>query len=270
MFLSADQNQEDTTILHQSYGFVEQPRASVSRTILLFGSFQFYQSDGTEISSKFSPLLKELFLIILLHSSNNGNGISTNNLTEVFWPGMSDKNARNNLAVNIGKIRGILGPEHHELLYNQSGYWKFINDKYESQLYCDYSECVSVLKRNGEFTEEEILKILNIIQRGSLLSDLSYEWLDGFKAKISNSIIDILLGFTTSQGNKISADLVIKIADTIMLFDMVNEHAMELKCTALVSLGKHSLAKDTYSKFEKEYKILYDIAFNRSFKSIIN
>ena len=37
----------------------------------------------------------------------------------------------------------------------------------------------------------------------------------------------------------------------------------------LIKQGKHSLAKDTYSRFVKEYKQLYDDTYEQSFKQVI-
>jgi hypothetical protein len=44
---------------------------------------------------------------------------------------------------------------------------------------------------------------------------------------------------------------------------------MLMKCKALVLLGRHSIASDTYNKFAKEYKILYDMDFEKSFTDIL-
>jgi two-component SAPR family response regulator len=240
-----------------------------SNSIILFGSFHFYRSDGFEISSKFSPLLKELFLLILLNSPQNKRGITTLAIIEKLWPDMPDKNARNNLAVNIGKLRAILGSDFHDMLVNQNGSWRFEFGEKNNWLYCDYVKCLNLLDNKTEHSFNDIQLLVSIIRKGGLLVDLSYEWLDAFKAGVSNSIIDTLLNFAVKNKENVSADFSITIADTIMLFDMVNENAMELKCKALLSLGKHSMVSDTYSKFTKEYKTLYDVEYPRSLKSII-
>jgi hypothetical protein len=40
------------------------------------------------------------------------------------------------------------------------------------------------------------------------------------------------------------------------------------KCKALILLGRHTIARDTYNKFSKEYKILYGSDFEKSFADI--
>ncbi|MBC7450730.1 MAG: hypothetical protein H7259_04510 [Cytophagales bacterium] len=246
----------------------EERTSSHTSSILLFGTFQFYLSKEKEISGKLSPLLKELFLLILLHSAYSSRGISSNSIIEKIWPDMADKNARNNLAVNIGKLRGILGPDFHEQLINQSGSWTF-EIPANGSLYCDYISCLRMMQSRQEYSLSDIQTLIASVNKGGLLLGLNYEWLDAFKETISNTLIDTLLAFVSLNSLNISAHLLIQIADTIMLLDMANEQAMELKCKALVSLGKHSLANDIYLKFIKEYKTLYNMDYPKDFKSII-
>ena len=44
---------------------------------------------------------------------------------------------------------------------------------------------------------------------------------------------------------------------------------MAIKCKVLSALGKHSLAKETFESFSKEYKILYDEEFKKTFHDMI-
>ena len=55
----------------------------------------------------------------------------------------------------------------------------------------------------------------------------------------------------------------------IFYFDPVNEEAAILKCKALSSLGKHSLAKHTFESFMKEYKVIYGEDFKKDFHDIL-
>jgi ribosome biogenesis protein Nip4 len=53
-------------------------------------------------------------------------------------------------------------------------------------------------------------------------------------------------------------------------FDTVNKQALRLKCKSLISLGRHSLARNTYEKFSKEYRHVYGEDFPESFREIIH
>ncbi len=52
----------------------------------------------------------------------------------------------------------------------------------------------------------------------------------------------------------------------IFLSDQLNEEALSYKCRSLIFLGRHSLAKDAYTKFAKEYRENYGQDFERSFE----
>ena len=115
----------------------------------------------------------------------------------------------------------------------------------------------------------EKIGILHAIVCNLWLTDQSYEWLDSYKATISNKLIDAFQDFLNSNSDNLSPTLLIQIADSITQLDMINETAMEIKCRALVALGKHSIANETFTKFVKEYTLLYNIPFQKDFKSII-
>ncbi|MDF1572479.1 MAG: hypothetical protein P1P82_12785 [Bacteroidales bacterium] len=238
--------------------------------IYLLGGFQFYLGPDQEISGKFSPILKELFLLILLYSSQDENGASVKKLLEQIWGDMSLKNAKNNLSVNINKLRVIIGPEMSELLVHVSGYWKFdLSDK-KDLVFCDFWETWRILRSENRSNEVQILNLIHLTKRGGLLLNTNYEWLDSFKANISNEIIDLLVEYSEQHNIKDNLELYLNIADTIFLFDMINEHAVEIKCKTLVALGKHSMAKDTYNAFIRDYKMLYDEDFPVPLKELIS
>ncbi|MCK7531345.1 MAG: hypothetical protein MZV63_10075 [Marinilabiliales bacterium] len=77
-----------------------------SSSLRRFSGYQFQR--GTDITRKFTPLLKELFLLILFNSIKNDMGISNEKIIEILWHGFSESSANNNKAVNIAKLRAIL------------------------------------------------------------------------------------------------------------------------------------------------------------------
>jgi len=66
-------------------------------------TFKVLDKDGDEITSQFTPKLKQLFLIILLYSQRSKNGISTQELTDILWKGHSSQSAKNS--------RGVTNPQ---------------------------------------------------------------------------------------------------------------------------------------------------------------
>ena len=237
--------------------------------IYLFGSFKIFNAEEIEITNKFTPLLKELFLLIVLNSTNKNNGISSGTIVEKLWSDMPIKNGRNNLAVNIGKLKAALGIDFQDFLTSSSGVWKFEIPNGNSTIYCDYQTSLQHLNSPQKLSISEIKELMTIVNKGGLLTDQSYEWIDSYKANISNKLIDAFQDFLNSNSDNLSPNLLIQIADSITQLDMINETAMEIKCRALVALGKHSIANETFTKFVKEYTLLYNIPFPKDFKSII-
>lgn len=235
--------------------------------IIFFGGFQVINRNNEDITNEFSPLLKELFLLIVLYSFRNDKGISSEKITEVLWYDKSEKSARNNRAVNIAKLRSIIKEVGKCDLSKKTGYWKFILE--DSDIRSDYVDFINIASSKSSLTKQKVKQLIQITRKGAFLSDLNYDWLDDFKASVSDKLIDTLLKFGQSVDVKEEADFIIHLADSVLNFDIVNEEAMILKCQAEHYLGKHSLAKNTYELFFKKYMEMYGEEYNRTFHEIL-
>ena len=234
-------------------------------SIILFGGFQVVDKDGKDITGQFTPLLKKLFLFILLNSLRNNKGVSSNKLIENFWFDKSAESARNNRAVNIVKLRTLLESVGNADITKETGYWKFEFDP--SKTYIDYYEHLQLVTRKKDLSKDQIIHLLNIAERGPFLLNTDADWLDPFKSEVSNDIVDSLLGYI--HRNEDDPDFILHLTNCIFYFDIASEEAMRVKCKMLVDLGKHSLARQTFSSFIKEYEVLYGEKYSKSFKDII-
>jgi DNA-binding SARP family transcriptional activator len=235
--------------------------------IFLFGDLQLFTPEGNEITKYFTPLLKELFLVILLYSVKLDRGVSSEKLNEILWFDKSEKSARNNRSVNIAKLKTLLDKMGHCHLSKDTGYWKIAIDY--SSILVDYHNYLNIVSNKTRLNKQKIIQLTHITQRGNFLSNIEYEWLDAFKSEVSNEIIDSYIQFANSIQISDDPEFLIKLANDIFYFDPVNEEAMILKCKALAHIGKHSLAKNTFESFNKEYKTIYGEAFDRDFNSIL-
>lgn len=236
-------------------------------TILLFGDLQVFDAEGVEVTKHFSPLIKELFLIILLHSVRWGRGLSSEKLNEVLWYDKSAKNASNNRSVNIAKLKNLLDRLTGCNLSKDTGYWKIEID--HKNIYVDYNNYLNIVTDKKDLGHDRIKNLSAITHRGNFLSNIEYEWLDAFKSEISNEVIDIYLHFAHLEKAAHEPEFLIELANYIFYFDLVNEEAMTLKCNALATLGKHSLAKQAFENFCRDYKVIYGEEFKRGFQSIL-
>jgi two-component SAPR family response regulator len=232
-----------------------------------FGDFQAINGSGVDITRKFTPLLKELFLLIWFNSIKNDIGISNEKIVEILWHGFSDSSAQNNKAVNIAKLRAILAEDFCcELSHKTTGYWKI--DYKNRHIVNDYYEFIKITSGRTELLKPDILKLIELSHKGPFLSNLKYKWLDEFKVAVSNEMIDRLVKYEKILVIKDQPEHVIQVADALLNFDNVNEEAMENKCKALILLGRHSVAKEVYDQFSSEYRSLYNEDYSKSFTTI--
>jgi DNA-binding SARP family transcriptional activator len=259
----ADQQPEAEVLLFED----EHTKGQCKNSIFLFGDLQLFTPGGNEITKYFTPLLKELFLVILLYSVKLDRGVSSEKLNEILWFDKSEKSARNNRSVNIAKLKSLLDKMGYCQLSKDTGYWKIEIDY--SHILVDYHNYLNIVSNKTKLNKQKIIQLTHITQRGNFLSNIEYEWLDTFKSEVSNEIIDCYLSFAGSVPIADDPEFLIKLANDIFYFDPVNEEAMILKCKALAHIGKHSLAKNTFESFNKEYKAIYGEAFERDFHSIL-
>lgn len=237
-------------------------------SVFLFGDMQVFDRSGTEITKQFTPLIKELFLVILLYTIRWERGISSDKLKELLWMDKSVESARNNRSVNIAKLKSILEKLDDCEISMETGYWR-INFR-DKATYVDYQEYFNIVNSKKEISKDKIGKLIRIIKRGSFLSTTAYEWMDPFKSEISNEVIDAYLHFARSVQIQDDPELLIEVANYVFYFDSVNEEAMTVKCKALVHLGKHSQSRNTYENFCKEYKLLYGDEFIKTFNEVLS
>jgi len=240
------------------------------QSIFLFGGFQVMDKEGLNITGEFTPVLKQLFLIILLNTLKDGKGISSLKLDETLWSDKSDESAKNNRGVSLSKLRQIferIGVVH---IKNLNSYWII---EFEKDIYCDYYEALILMNRlkdKNNRTGKDIKRLLSIVSSGDLLPNLQIEWADPFKADFSNNLIDLFLDIVQQPGLDISDQDRINIIDSILIHDSLNEEAIKLKCLILINMGRNGLAKKVYDSFIKEYRLLLGTDFKHTFEQIIS
>ncbi|WP_341227186.1 hypothetical protein [uncultured Arcticibacterium sp.] len=246
----------------------ESPASEQKSSVILFGEFQIINQNGKDFTRAVSPLLKEIFVYILMHTLRWNKGVSTSKLDEMFWYDKSKASARNNRAVNIRKLKSILEEVDGISLAKKTGNLEI---EYDENLACiDYAKFLKIALFESENSKDQIDQLSKIVQRGTLLPNQDFEWLDSFKSETSNKIIDKYLLFAeTLTLSKENAKEQIDIANNIFLFDPLDEIAMSLKCRAQHILGKHTLAKETYEKFVTNYESLFNEKFGKTYQQIL-
>jgi DNA-binding SARP family transcriptional activator len=242
----------------------ESPRSA----IFLFGDLQLFDESGQDITRNFTPLLKELFLLLLLHTLRLERGISPEKLNELLWFDKSADSARNNRAVNIAKLKSILERVKGCTVTKETGYWRLQVDP--ALVSVDLQQYLQLIKKTNITDKKHILALAAIIRRGAFLANTEYEWLDKFKSEIANEIIDACLHYASSVNIATEAEFLVQLTDYVFYFDPANEEAMIIQCRSFVQLGKHSLAKSTFDSFCREYNTLYGESFAKDFSTVLS
>jgi two-component SAPR family response regulator len=240
------------------------------QAIFFFGGFQVNDKDSNDVTGKFSPLSKQLFLIVLLCSlKENNKGISSAKLDEILWPDKPHDSASNNRSVMLSKIRQIFENVGYLNIKNSNLKW---TAELEDEVYFDYRKAIQLIRNmkiNINRTKETVMELLNIVSQGELLPDLQVEWVDVFKANFANELIDLLINVMAQKELAFSSSELIYLADALLIHDVLNDEALKLKCKTLVKMGKNGLAKATYNSFVKQYSILFETKYTYSFEQII-
>ena len=232
--------------------------------IYLFGDFTVIDREGNDISSLFTPKLRQLFLVLLAHSMPGGpGGISGSDLSRMVWGESDDKNLKSRRSVSLRKLRKIL--ERMDKVEVQ-----FCGNRYELRLsnsvYCDYLVCLRWLKGRQICSNEDLERLLGVIDRGELFKGESFAWLDDRKSYIANSIVDVLSRFIGTFPLE-QDDHILNIADQILLNDPSNDLALAYKIKVLMTRGQAKSARYVYDKFAALYREMYGepypIAFDK-------
>jgi len=249
---------------------ISQPAVSEGASIGLLGSFKVADSEGKDITSQFTPILKHFFCLLLLHGQKGSKGISVRQLLEFLWPDKPEESARNNRNVYLSKLRS-LGQQighvdvayHNEYMHIQLGY----------DIRCDYLESVALMDEidaKPEGQHAAITKLVTLLLRGALLPGVEADWLDGFKSSFSDKVISCLTNLSRHPMCQQSDELLLNIADILFIHDVLNEEALHLKCSVYYRAGKKGLAKSVYDHYCKGYMNMIGEAFQPSLLAVVN
>jgi LPXTG-motif cell wall-anchored protein len=240
-------------------------------SILFLGGFEVFNKEGKNITGIFTPTLKYMLVLIILYTLKNNKGISSSRLQEFLWFDKSEEAARNNRSVNLRKLRVLLQEVGDIEINNQNSYWTIT---LPDTILSDYKEILRLIGKiqDGEITQkEDLMRLLELLGYGNLLPNIQLEWIDNFKSDFSNKVIDTLMAVLNNRQNPFygNPDIQLKIADSLLNLDSINEDAIRVKCKALILMGKKGSAKTIFDSFSREYKALLGEPYSGSIKNFL-
>lgn len=232
--------------------------------IYLVGGFRVINRNGEDISTSFTPLMKQLLCILVLYSYRQKGGISNAELKETLWDDKSEESYYNNRGVNIKKLRTCIAEVGDIEICSSKGNWSLnIDDSL-----CDWFRYMRELEgiSTDDITSAQVSRLIKIASHGNLLSDMRYEWTDRFKAQYTDLMTATLEKISNDVRHPLSSDMQIRVADAILIFDSLDEDAVKSKCKALIAQKRLGIAESTFKNFTQEYNRLmgeeYSVSFN--------
>lgn len=232
------------------------------KSVHLFGDFKVISNSGEDMTHRFSPIIKDLLILLLCNTPKGG--ITSDKLESILWFDKIGKSATNNRSVSVSKLRSMLKEVGECRIANNGAYWVFET----SDIYIDFYVFIKLLK-SGEINNENIEPLLNILNGGMFLNDSASTWSDEFKYEVSDLVINVLIKYVSGINIDKNCDTVIRICDTINNFDSLDETSLELKCKAYRAKGNFKLAHQIFNNFAREYKELYGQPYPKSYTDIV-
>jgi hypothetical protein len=236
--------------------------------VLCFGGLMIAGPDGLDVAKKMSPKIKHLFVLILLHSFGGKKGISSREMSDLLWPGMSTQNTKNIRGTNIQNLKAVLTPCAGIKLVFQDKLWFF---EFSDDYFIDYAFVQNWLDEERYYDLEKLVTRLpiltSILKRGPLFQQLGESWLDSYINQMSTRIIEYGESLFSVLQEGTHDSLLLDISEVISVNDPLNEPALRKRISILTKQGKLGLAHTVFDNFGKLYYELYQEKYTGGFKS---
>ena len=233
------------------------------KSIFLFGDFKVMSASGEDITSRFSPVIRDLLLLLVCNTPRGG--ITSERLESVLWYDKQGKSAANNRGVSTTKLRSLLKDVGNCRIVSRNGCW--VIEPVDT--YIDYLAFADLLK-DRVLGREQIESMLSIVNGGMFLADSSSLWSDPFKAEVSDLVISVLTRYAGGLDIERNADTILRICSAVSRFDSLDETSLELKCRAYRAKGSLMLAHQIFNNYAREYQELYGQPYGKSYTDIVS
>lgn len=236
-------------------------RAPMPNTICLMGDFFVSDRQGRDITYRFSSKIRQLFLLILLHSDRSA-GISSGEISTTIWP--ENDHPKNIRGVTIKSLRDILADLEGIELLCQRHKWLIRIDA--SACHCDYCAVLSLTAKRLIDTiddREAIGQWLDLLIRGPFLHANHYGWLDSFRFRFEEHAGALLMPLLEEAVRRKNHPVTIKAASCLLKIDPFNEEVLRMAIKAMTMAGRHEQARKQLNEFAEEYFKAYGKEFPR-------
>lgn len=239
--------------------------------ISLFGTFEVIDAAGIDVTSRFTPRLQQLFLLLLMNtypSKKKDAGTSLAAITETLWPEVDALSAKNSRGVAMRSLRLLLKTVGGiSIGHRQQRYTMVIPDI----VTCDYVVYRGIVSRalEGHVELSDLTALNGLVHRGCFLEDVHFEWVEAFKTEVMFETTRLLLDYKPDRRDTAAIAGHVHGLAAVIAWDPLNERAMTACVQGMTAMGLHGDAKRTYENFVQAYRKDIGKHFPRSLKDIL-
>lgn len=245
--------------------FINTKAETITRanSVCLFGTFTVRDRKNRDITYMFSEQLKQVFCLILQHSTTE-DGITSQRLSNILWPDKPADKVKNSRGVTINHLRKVLNElDGIELVYDK-GHFKIVQTE---EFYCDYTRCMQIISTSK--AEEQRDELVEIVSRGKFLQLSDHPVFDSFKDEVEKKLEPVLL---LEMEKSFEAELypaTIALTQALSMMDPLNDTALTFQIKAMQKLKMNDEARLRYRTFIIEYKKVMGTDYPHPYKELI-
>lgn len=235
--------------------------AARPNSVYLFGIFTVHDRKNRDITYMFSEQLKQIFCLILQHSTSE-DGIASQRLSSILWPDRPADKVKNSRGVTINHLRKVLSElDGIELIYDK-GHFKLVQT---GAFYCDYTRCMQLISTGK--VEEHRDELVEILSRGKFLHLSDHPVFDLTKEEIEKKLEPVALLEMEKSFDAELYQTTIALAQAVANIDPLNDAALTFQIKALQRLKMNDEARIRYQAFVIEYKKIMGTDYPHSYKA---
>lgn len=235
-------------------------------SISLFGPFSVKDTSGRDITYMFSRKLKLLFLYILLCTISK-NGVTSSDLSSIFWSDKEPDKVKNLRNVTLNKLRKVLAEMNGVNLVYKQGLFRI---DLSGDCYCDISRLyhISSSLHNLNPGKDQCAEINSIFVKGKFMVDTEDPIFDYFHQKIDSYIIDYLserIEYSFRRGKYVTTR---RLCNSLLKTDPLSELALTYAIKSCRVTGRNDKALTIYNNFIKEYRKMMGEDYPKSIEEL--
>ena len=238
-------------------------KTPVKKAFFLYGNFALFDSLGNNICNDLTPLSKELLLLLTVAMLDGRKGVSSQELTSIFWDDLSTPKARNSRNVAIARLRKSLEKMPDlSVEYKDGKHCLQISDDF----YIDILQSEQLL---NNWDTKNIECYFKTVQRGKFCDDVNYKWLETVQDKYNNQVISNLSNFIEDGNLDLSTPTKQQVCEHILKLDDLDEKALRELMRIYIQQGNRNKAVNLFNEFKSRYLSTYGEEFQATVNDVL-